>query len=357
MNTKTIIAEWNEMVGDEAVDCLPAGFTARAATMADLDKVVAMLNRWSAQMFGLEKFTLADIRTDWQEPGVDLARDSQVVVTPDGEIAGMEIVWDTTGDHTTIRSWGRVDPRHQDKGIGTYLLSWTAQRARQAMAEAPAECQVRLVAWSLQRDEAACRLFDGCGYEAVRYGLRMVVELDDKTLAEPEWPGGITVRPMAAGADDEAVVHAVRESFRDHWGYVEAPFEEELARWRHFIQNDAHFDADIWFLALDGDEVAGVSLCWPHAHDDKLMGWVGTLGVRRPWRRQGLGEALLRHSFRALHARGMERVGLGVDAQSLTGATRLYEKAGMRSDPSHQSVTYHKILRPGIDTSTQAVEE
>jgi mycothiol synthase len=44
-----------------------------------------------------------------------------------------------------------------------------------------------------------------------------------------------------------------------------------------------------------------------------------------------------------------------VDASSLTGATRLYEKAGMRV--LRQFDNYEKELRPGRDVSTQAVEE
>jgi len=49
-------------------------------------------------------------------------------------------------------------------------------------------------------------------------------------------------------------------------------------------------------------------------------------------------------------------VGLGVDAQSLTGATRLYEKAGMHPDPHHQLSFFELELRPGIDLSTQTAE-
>ena len=44
----------------------------------------------------------------------------------------------------------------------------------------------------------------------------------------------------------------------------------------------------------------------------------------------GLGEGLLRTAFATLHARGLRRVGLGVDAENVTGALRLYERAGMR---------------------------
>lgn len=74
-------------------------------------------------------------------------------------------------------------------------------------------------------------------------------------------------------------------------------------------------------------------------------GWVGTIGVRRPWRKTGLGLALLRHSFGEFYKRGMATIGLGVDASNPTGATRLYQRAGMHV--ASEFVTYEKELRPG----------
>jgi GNAT superfamily N-acetyltransferase len=121
------------------------------------------------------------------------------------------------------------------------------------------------------------------------------------------------------------------------------------------MKNDEHFDPDLWYLAMDGDEIAGVSLCTRQSREDKKMGWVRVLGVRRPWRRRGLGLALLHHSFGEFHRLGKARVGLGVDASSLTGATGLYEKAGM--NPIRQFDSYRLVLRAGRDISTQQVEE
>jgi ribosomal protein S18 acetylase RimI-like enzyme len=83
------------------------------------------------------------------------------------------------------------------------------------------------------------------------------------------------------------------------------------------------------------------------------MAWVQSLGVRRPWRRQGLALALLHHLFGASYRRGITKVGLGVDTESLTGATRLYEKAGMQI--YRQWDTYEKELRPGEDLVTRQV--
>ena len=136
---------------------------------------------------------------------------------------------------------------------------------------------------------------------------------------------------------------------------MEHPFEEDYQEWVHWIDNDPDHDPSLWFLAVDGEEIAGVSLCRPRMAEDPEMGWVDSLGVRRPWRRRGLALALLHHSFGELYRRGRRKVGLGVDAQSLTGATRLYEKAGMQVD--RQYAVYEKELRPGKDLSTQSVDD
>ena len=64
--------------------------------------------------------------------------------------------------------------------------------------------------------------------------------------------------------------------------------------------------------------------------------------MRRPWRRRGLGEALLRESFLRFAERGKRAAGLGVDAENTTGAVALYERVGMhvvrRSDTWERTV-------------------
>jgi ribosomal protein S18 acetylase RimI-like enzyme len=57
--------------------------------------------------------------------------------------------------------------------------------------------------------------------------------------------------------------------------------------------------------------------------------------------------ALLRHAATTFHQRGIARMALGVDSASPTGATRLYERAGMHVAQQH--ATYGKILREGTE--------
>ena len=104
---------------------------------------------------------------------------------------------------------------------------------------------------------------------------------------------------------------------------------------------------------MDREEIVGMALCSPKSNEDPEMGWVNTLGVRRPWRRKGLGLSLLQKTFGEFHNRGKLRVGLGVDSESLTGAIKLYEKAGMKS--IRQFDLYEKELQPGQDITKQTL--
>ncbi len=334
---------------------LDGGYIMRPAALDDVAGAVAVFNACSRQLLGVEEFDADNYRVEWEIPGLNLETDVRVVVAPDGKVVACMEVWDLLDSHVRVNFFGRVHPDHQGRGLGTALVRWAEARARQAVDKAPEGTRVFMLTGVLDANRDAQGLFRSEGFELVRHHWRMVIEMDaNAPPPAPELPDGIVVRPLRFGQDDRAAIQAVRDSFRDHWGYVEQPFEEELERWQHFMKNDKDFDPSIWFLAWDGDEVAGVSLCWPKTNDDPDMGWVGTLGVRRPWRRKGLGLALLRHSFGEFYRRGHGRVGLGVDAQSLTGATRLYEKAGMRVARVYNN--YEKELRPGVNLSTQSVQ-
>ena len=169
----------------------------------------------------------------------------------------------------------------------------------------------------------------------------------------PVWPECITLRTYNPETDLEAVYRVDVEAFRDHFGFIEPTFEEGLQRFKHFMTGARDFDPSLWFLAMDGDEIAGICLCRNHAFDNPDVGYVNILGVRGPWRKRGIGLALLRHAFGELYQRGKRKAGLGVDAENLTGALRLYENAGMHV---HQAFhIFEKEIRPGQEISVQSL--
>lgn len=335
---------------------LASAYAMRAPTMDDLEAAVALFNRCSQALVGVREFDLDETRTEWSLPGFDLASDARLLHAPDGELVGYIEVWDQQ-PHVRPYVWGRVHPEHRGRGLGTRLLQWAEERARQAVPKAPHGARVTLLAHLLDRDHHAHNLFIACGFRLVRHSFRMEIEMTAPPPA-PHWPPGldgrtpITLTTLRAG-EERQVVQAVREAFKDHWGHVERPFEEMVARWTHWMETSEDFDPTLWFIARDGDQIAGMSLCAPKAPGYPGMGWVDTLGVRRPWRRRGLGLALLHHTFGEFYRRGYRQVGLDVDAASLTGATRLYKKAGMHVARRYD--LFEKELRPGEEFSTQTL--
>ena len=169
----------------------------------------------------------------------------------------------------------------------------------------------------------------------------------------PVWPAGIRLRTYNPETDLEVVYRVDIEAFRDHFGFIETPFEEGLQRFKHFMTGSRNFDPSLWFLAMDGDEIAGICLCRNQAFDNPEVAYVNILGVRGPWRKRGIGLALLRHAFGEFYRRGKRKAGLGVDAENLTGALRLYENAGMHV---HQAFNiFEKEIRPGREISVQSL--
>jgi ribosomal protein S18 acetylase RimI-like enzyme len=322
----------------------------RPAKMEDLPAAVALFNACSLEQVGACEFSLKDVRTEWMSPGFNLATDTRIILTEEGAAVGFMEIWDVD-PHVRLYAWGRVHPDFRGRGLGTRLLWWAETRARQAVPKAPSGARVSLLSSTISTDKAGLRLYANRGFKLTRHFLRMEISFAAPPL-EPLWPEGLTVRALLPG-EEGAVLHADRDVFKDHWGHVERPFEVDYQRLVHFIENDSEFDPELWFLALDRDQIAGFSLCSPSAAGHPDTGWVNALGVRRPWRRRGLALALLQHSFVAFYRRGLRKAGLGVDAQSLTGATRLYEKAGMQS--VRQTDTYEKVLRPGENLTTQVV--
>jgi mycothiol synthase len=178
-------------------------------------------------------------------------------------------------------------------------------------------------------DVTARELFEERGYRVVRHSFRMRIELGAPVPA-PEWPDGIELVPFERDRDARAVYDADTEAFEDHWEFVRTPYAE----WAHWFLDGEAYDPALWFIARDGDEIAGVALCRLHAGETGV-GYVNDLAVRRPWRRRGIALALLRHAFDEFRRRGCHAVTLGVDAENTTGAVRLYERAGMTPDRRH----------------------
>lgn len=327
------------------IETLPKVLLARAPVMDDLQAAYDVVYASGVADYGAETFTLEDFRLAWQESDFNLATDAWVVVTPQDRI----VAYADTGHRNHVKLFGdfRVHPQYRGLGIEQYLLRLIENRMQRHIPEAPPHARVSLIFRASSANAADAALLRQEDYAHVRSFYEMEIDLKDAPPA-PVWPAGLTVRTMQPG-EERAVFDLIEEAFRDHWGHLPGVYEE----WEHWMIKREQFDPTLWFLVFDGDQLAAGSLCVYEPTYE--AGWVGQLGVRRPWRRLGLGMALLRQSFGEFYRRGVHRVLLGVDAQNLTGALRLYQRAGMHI--STQTDSYEKELRAGEELSTQAISE
>ncbi len=329
---------------------LPEDYRARPCTEADIPELAALDAAYTSCLFGRSLQTEGEIRTEWKAPYFDPRKDSQLVRDASGRLVGWGEIYDFA-PHVKMQSKVRVDPGTAQEGVGEFLVRWCIDRARASIGKAPENARVILTQAAFERDAKANRRLSSAGLIPIRVFLRMQIELTAPPEV-PAWPEGIVVRPFVAGKDDVAAIEASRDVFRDHWGYVETPLEDDLEEWRQWIYEDEDFDTDLWFLAFDRDEIVGFCQGYPVSGNDPRIGLIDELGVRRPHRGRGLATSLLLHAFGAFYQRGKPIVELGVDAESLTGATRLYEKVGMKL--VRRTNLYELELRHGNDLTTQS---
>src|SRR5207249_9648686 len=114
--------------------------------------------------------------------------------------------------------------------------------------------------------------------------FKMTIDMDEPPPA-PEWPEGL--EPRAFEREHAAAFHAADdEAFQDERGYESEPFDEFVRR----RLESPRFDPELWTEVWAGDEIAATLIAdWKRFG----AGWIGGLAVRRPWRRRGVGLALL----------------------------------------------------------------
>ena len=296
-----------------------APLRARQVTRADLAAITAMYAAANLADVGRVDSDADDVESIWRWPGFDLAADAALVVDERDRPCGY--AWAHYGGATTSADLV-VAPGRRGSGVGRALLDWLVARARAHGARTT----VRLDA--LGGDRAAARLLGQAGFQATRQTLRMRIDLAPG-VEPPRWPDGVTTRALDPAADGRAVHALVQAAFADVEGWTPRPFEQ----WASFTLERAGFDPGLCVLALGGGgELAGVALNQRFSGDGGDEGFVQYLAVARAWRRRGLGRALLLASFGRMAGAGVPEASLYVDADNSTGATRVYERAGMRVD-------------------------
>lgn len=290
---------------------LPEGYTQRPLTLADADRIAAVMGAEELADTGEVAIEAADLVTDWSEPSYDLGAHSVGVVAPSGElVAYAEAYGGDRGD-------AAVHPDHHGLGIGTALARWIVARAGELGAER--------IGMPKPVGSPGDKLLDTLGWE-VRW-TSWVLELPEgSTVPERPLPEGYTIRE-ATGADYEQAWDVVETAFLEWSERPRQPFD----KWLHHVVGRPGFAP--WNLRVVSDPagaIVGVVIILLYGADDPTgaEGYIDKVAVRRDQRGLGLGQALLAESFATARSHGAVRSRLGTDSR--TGALSLYEKVGMQ---------------------------
>lgn len=269
-----------------------------------------------------------------------LTNASEIADTGEVELVRADVVASLGAEGT--RAWALLDP-----ATGRYqALTWieaspgsTSQAAEFFLhPDCNAEIAVPAVEALLvaQRDDPAGRklhvmvssnargraaVLCDHGATVVRHFFKMVTALHRPPPAF-EWPGSSTVRILTDSDTDLRLMHlTISEAFEDHWEHTSVDFDT----WQERHRRREDHDPSLWWLVLvDGAPAAG-AVCVAR----ESGGFVGAIGVRRPYRGTGLARGLLHTAFAEFSRRGFTEASLFVDSANPTGAVRLYEDVGM----------------------------
>jgi ribosomal protein S18 acetylase RimI-like enzyme len=335
--------------GHRSGPALPDGWTAARPGEADVAELTGLLRRHETHGRGWAGASEDDLLVEVSERG-SLTRDNVVLRDPDGAVRG----W--AGAHD--RAAGRmllvvvVDPGLPDEEAdraADALFDWAERAARRVGAERGLDVQ-QIDSGAFAGDARQHRWLRRAGYEHVRTWWQMSrgVGTDDGD-ADVEVREGVRIRPVARQGsgmpdeDDLRTVHDILESaFEDHFNAHAETFDEFVSR----LREDPGHRWDHWWIAelVDGDvpepagALVGAVIEGPEgAADGSYVEYIGVLASARG---RGVAKSLLSTVVADAAARGRDRVGLEVDADSPTGADRLYTSLGWQT--SYVTQSWHR---------------
>jgi ribosomal protein S18 acetylase RimI-like enzyme len=307
-----------------------AGATWRPLAEADAAAYARLSEACRVVDGGSEVTTEETARRELTDPHAPMATNTACLASDNGELLACAVVHERLEGRTARRVflWGLTHPAHRGRGIGAALVGWAELRGREVLAAAPGDLPRLLEAFCEENVTDAIDLHRRFGFRPVRWYRDMRRDLREPVPAEPSLADLRVVGFDPGWTERLRLAH--NEAFRDHWGSEPLPAD---VFGRNFV-GDPRFRADLSFLVLDGEELAGYTINYVAEEDWAATGvregWIGQLGVRRPWRRRGVATALLLRSLAVFRAAGLEAASLGVDTENPTGAVGLYERVGFR---------------------------
>jgi mycothiol synthase len=313
------------------------GFRRPTGSDADYEAMAAVMNAANVEDVVPWLPTATNLREQMEgSSGLDPLTDV-VLAEIEGTVVAVASVERTLrGGQPMYDVHGHIVPTHRRRGLGRPLLHENLRRVREIADAQGDPYPLTMRGWTGEHETGHQALLTSEGFTTDRWFFLMRrPTLDD--IPEVPLPEGIELRAVRP-ADHRAIFDAEFEAFRDHWlpdDYDEAQFEELFKK--------TDLATDLWVVAWDGEEIAGVIQNWIWTDENERLGvqrgWLEKISVRRPWRRRGLARAMTAESLRRFRTAGMTDAMLGVDTENPTGALGLYEGLGFEVDQRTSAFT------------------
>lgn len=258
--------------------------------------------------------------------------DSIAGVNQLGQIVAYGVLEMPPGDESITRVLidGGVHPDARQVGLGQALVDWLVARASNMLRESDSTKPGRIATYLQDNVPEQWALYEKRGFEARRYYKALERDLS-LPFEDFELAPHLKLIPYGEHLD-EAVRLANNDAFRDHWGSEPQTVEE-------WAQGRSMFVPEWSLVVVDetqggGKEplVVGYVLLEKYEQDWALAGhssgYIRRLGVRRAYRGQRIGLALLSATMRKLQSVGIEYAELDVDTENPSGAFGLYSYLG-----------------------------
>lgn len=285
----------------------------RLPTLQDAQSVYDLMVRCDIRDVGFPDTDREDLGHDWEQ--INLARDAWLAFDAKGVLHG----------YSAVLPWGEGarmviydDPGTEDTDLFLGLLLMCEKRAMNIIQEinTPAKRSI----YTHLSDSAVHQrsVLEEAGYRIKKYIFNMHKDLSGEQPG-PELPQGFSIRSTISGQDEPAIHALIQEAF--DWREREYQCFED---WKKFMIHPDTFNADLWFLAIKDKEIIGTCLCFKQTD----IGWIRQLAVKKPYRKLGIGRALLQHSFKAFKVLGLPKAGLAVESEN-PNAVNFYQSVGM----------------------------
>ena len=323
------------MCSDLLVTELPEGWRIRRPVLDDVAEILRLVHASDIAALGEPDFTTEEVRAALTAPHTDPDRDCWLALDAAGEIVGWAYPSNASArdrDFLEVYVW----PERGAPALRPLLALLLARATERGREFGHDPYTVR--AGAIPTEQPWISALTDAGFAFLKQHARMTMPLTAAQVTVPEPAPGVTVRPVRP--DDEAELrrfHAtIAAAFRD----TDHPATDYETWWKRRAA-ESSISWDEWFVGEVDGQWAGVLQSSDSGAEDN-GGWVRALGVLRPYRRRGVGAALLHRAFAAYVAKGRATAGLGVDLANPTQAARLYRAVGMR--PLYEANIYQRTV-------------